>query len=76
MFKYLEDDIVTLSKNLAMENFGERSSDAVARRQAEVRGMISVYTDMMSKDFCDYVTNFYKIEEENEEIQQTGSTPD
>jgi len=77
VFKYLEDYSKELAQNLATENFGDSPSDAVARAQAQTFGMCSALNEIATIDF-DQVADFYHIEteEEDEELQQTGGTPD
>lgn len=75
MFQYYDDFATEIGKIQATTDHGGKSSDEVARIQAQTYGMCSVYNDLIDLT-ADDINNFYKIEVEDEEIQQAGSTPD
>ena len=75
MFRYYKDYAAEIGRIHATEDYGGKSSDEVARIQAQTYGMCSVYEDLVELT-ADDINNFYKIEAENEEIQQAGNTPD
>ncbi len=77
VFKYLRDYANELAQDLATKNFGELPSDVVAREQAHTFGGCSVLNEIVNIDI-EQIDNFYNTEreEEYEEIQQTGGTPD
>jgi len=76
VFKYLKEDAAELAKNLATTNFGNQPSDLVAREQAQTYGVCKTVEEVTDINLYESISNFYKPEEEDEEIQQTGNTPD
>lgn len=76
VFRYFQDYANELARLQATTDYQAQPSDVVARVQAQTYGMCSVLEDIVDPDFCDDITNFYKIEAENEEVQQAGNTPD